>query len=420
MGGDAEGWETYFDEYYEQNYFYHRSTGVTTWEIPEVAATDSNEEDSVTQLSETYSGDVPLVPQLMAAHATASKAVMPGQTPKKFGTMSRAQQMLWDMIGCQPCCSNVDQQEVYENQPLSYQLVDDEHQPTLKGPGKVSRFGVEPRANMNAFQFDIGTVADPAEHDEELIERPEVDISGGSVYKGQWKGTQCHGYGTLRVADGSHYDGEFKEGRADGYGKFVSKNGNVYEGQWKEDRAHGRGKYTSEVDGMTYEGQWVEDKKCGDAIEKWSNGTIYEGQFLNDKKHGSGSYKSPAGITYQGQFADDRMDGKGTYTFADGRVYCGEMQGGYRHGSGVMEWPNGLRYEGTYTRDFRHGEGTMMWPDGRVYNGQWSKGKQHGSGVVVDVDGKRKIGHWKMGMQTTGDPLISKESTPEGAFLGGA
>merc|ERR1712048_1450649 len=46
-----------------------------------------------------------------------------------------------------------------------------------------------------------------AANDNELIERPEVEVDGGETYKGQWKGHLFHGVGCLRKKDGSVYEG---------------------------------------------------------------------------------------------------------------------------------------------------------------------------------------------------------------------
>eukprot|EP00439_Symbiodinium_sp_Y106_P035392 s1374_g4.t1 len=121
--------------------------------------------------------------------------------------------------------------------------------------------------------------------DEDLVEKPETEVEAGAKYKGQWKGNQCHGHGTLTRPDGSSYEGSFQGGRAHGFGKF--------------DRAQGQGKYTHE-DGSTYVGQWLQDEKAGRGIERWADGSQYDGDFLQGSKHGYGVYKAANGnIVYE-------------------------------------------------------------------------------------------------------------------------
>ncbi|CAJ1440293.1 unnamed protein product, partial [Effrenium voratum] len=99
--------------------------------------------------------------------------------------------------------------------------------------------------------------ADSEKLQEELVERPETEVEAGALYKGQWRGSQCHGKGLLTRPDGSSYEGMFQCGRAHGFGRFKAANGNIYEGDWHQDRAQGHGTYTHE-DGSTYVGQWLQ------------------------------------------------------------------------------------------------------------------------------------------------------------------
>lgn len=191
--------------------------------------------------------------------------------------------------------------------------------------------------------------------DDVLVERPKMEVADGAWYKGQWRGTQCHGYGIMTRIDSSWYEGTFKDGKEHGFGKCVAVNGEVYEGQWDVGQAHGHGKYVHE-DGGTYDGDWTRGEKCGLGTECWADGSSYEGQYYKGLKHGHGMYISSCGaLSFKGSFQQDMMHGEGIYYFGDGRKYVGQWQHGRMHGTGVMEWPDGHMYRG-------------VWVEGRTEN----------------------------------------------------
>jgi hypothetical protein len=64
----------------------------------------------------------------------------------------------------------------------------------------------------------------------------------GTMYTGNWKDDQFHGFGKLSYPNKDTYEGNFESGKAQGQGKFTHANGTVYVGGWLEDKQHGSGK----------------------------------------------------------------------------------------------------------------------------------------------------------------------------------
>lgn len=77
----------------------------------------------------------------------------------------------------------------------------------------------------------------------EIEERDEVVFKNGAVYKGQWLGSEKHGFGVQQWPDGARYEGEWQYNKVHGKGKFRHADGDVYEGDWENDKAHGFGVY---------------------------------------------------------------------------------------------------------------------------------------------------------------------------------
>mmetsp|Transcript_90822 Transcript_90822/g.291130 ORF Transcript_90822/g.291130 Transcript_90822/m.291130 type:complete len:419 (-) Transcript_90822:189-1445(-) len=261
------------------------------------------------------------------------------------------------------------------------------------GHGFVS--GSHWRDGLDA-KSDGGTIFSGADFEDYLEDRPTLEVDGGYLYTGQWRGPARHGLGVLERSDGIRYVGTFVDGKAHGRGIFTGADGSAYDGEWDQDHMHGYGKYV-DVDGSTYEGEWGQDAKSGRGIESYSDNARYEGEFWMGGKHGAGIYRSGAGVEYEGQYAHDKMDGEGRYKFADGRAYSGQWAVGHMQGFGKMSWPNGSKYEGGYQQDKKHGEGSFTWPDGRMYCGQWRNGQLDGSGVLIDLDGEEDPQEWISG-----------------------
>lgn len=68
--------------------------------------------------------------------------------------------------------------------------------------------------------------------DEEGLEfREEVVFPDGTVYKGQMKDGQRHGFGIQVWPDGARYEGSWRNNVASGKGRFFHTDGDVYEGK---------------------------------------------------------------------------------------------------------------------------------------------------------------------------------------------
>jgi hypothetical protein len=79
----------------------------------------------------------------------------------------------------------------------------------------------------------------------------------GSLYHGEVKDWQPHGYGTIFYSYGTRYVGEWKNGLFDGKGTlYRDAYSPAFHGEWKQHKAHGPGSY----DGMVYE--TYEDGVC--------------------------------------------------------------------------------------------------------------------------------------------------------------
>ena len=64
--------------------------------------------------------------------------------------------------------------------------------------------------------------------------REEVVFPDGTVYKGQLKDGQRHGYGIQVWPDGARYEGLWRNNVASGRGRFFHTDGDVYDGKTLE------------------------------------------------------------------------------------------------------------------------------------------------------------------------------------------
>jgi hypothetical protein len=268
----------------------------------------------------------------------------------------------------------------------------------LKTPKYAPRRAEAPRrahatSGPNSCGEAPGTPHSPAGVREEREERV---LGNGARYRGQWRGDQQDGKGTLTWPDGSQYRGQFVGGVAHGAGRFTTSGGDAYEGQWLNDKASGTGHYRGS-DGKTYSGQWEDDAQHGHGTEVFANGTRYEGDFRKGLKHGVGRFSWKDGSVYEGQFNNNDIHGTGTYVWANGRRYEGQWVKEKMHGHGKYTFPSGSTYVGEYRDDLKAGNGTFTWTDGHVYTGQWEGGKQDGQGSMTSPDGTTKAGVWQAG-----------------------
>ena len=61
----------------------------------------------------------------------------------------------------------------------------------------------------------------------------------GSVYRGQMRVDDRHGFGTQLWPDGAKYEGHWVNNKAEGKGTFWHAEGDVYDGDFKDDKANG-------------------------------------------------------------------------------------------------------------------------------------------------------------------------------------
>jgi len=99
---------------------------------------------------------------------------------------------LWRAFACQPCCQAYRQED--EDVPI-YVNVHEELSPGEYVPDAAGC----------------------------VVERPEIELSPGTFYTGQWKQGVFHGHGSLRRADGAVYIGFFHHGKAHGRGRFEGR-----------------------------------------------------------------------------------------------------------------------------------------------------------------------------------------------------
>jgi len=114
-----------------------------------------------------------------------------------------------------------------------------------------------------------------------------------------------------KLADGSVFEGQFRGKDRHGWGKFIWATGGSYEGQFDSNDMHGEGTYQWS-DGSTYTGQWQRNNMGPKGIMRWTDGRKYEGQFRNGKKHGEGQLTWPDGRAYTGQWDSGKQHGYGT------------------------------------------------------------------------------------------------------------
>lgn len=73
-----------------------------------------------------------------------------------------------------------------------------------------------------------------------LYQPYEINYAG-TVYVGEWKNGEPHGFGKMYFPDSSVYVGTFKNGRATGEGRYIYSNGSYYEGEIQNNQAEGNG-----------------------------------------------------------------------------------------------------------------------------------------------------------------------------------
>ena len=94
-----------------------------------------------------------------------------------------------------------------------------------------------------------------------LKEKLYHDLPDGSMYHGQMRNGERHGFGILVTTEG-HYEGYWSNDKAEGISTFNYFNGDFYSGQWSDDQPNGYGVYL-EKDQSKYEGNFINGQKSG-------------------------------------------------------------------------------------------------------------------------------------------------------------
>ncbi|GFE55504.1 MORN repeat-containing protein [Babesia ovis] len=172
-----------------------------------------------------------------------------------------------------------------------------------------------------------------------LVERGPVVLQDGSVYCGQWQGTERHGLGKHFAIDGTRYKGSFANNKYDGVGDIRYVNGDVFKGHFKDGLRNGKGVmwYSN---GDMFDGSWCDGARHGFGVERFADGSVYMGMFKDNKREGSGELKLSDGVIYEGTFDND-VTGHGKMVWPNGETYTGELKHGFKHNYGITKYRNG-------------------------------------------------------------------------------
>ncbi|RME95195.1 MAG: hypothetical protein D6772_13530, partial [Bacteroidetes bacterium] len=203
-------------------------------------------------------------------------------------------------------------------------------------------------------------------------------------------GTWRHGLSISASDDGIHLDnkrplqtGCLSGNCQNGHGSYLTPGGSLYVGDFRNGQMHGYGICTY-ADGSRYEGQWYQQLPHGQGHKIWADGREFTGEWSQGQPlDGRGVYQHPdqaihvneAGLAIQsGCLSGDCLNGNGTFAFADGSRYQGQFLGGQPHGQGTFYYPNGDRYSGGFSRGLPHGAGVRYYANGEERRGQWEEG----------------------------------------------
>jgi len=70
--------------------------------------------------------------------------------------------------------------------------------------------------------------------DTQIVKKGPVTLENGTIYEGEWKGEEKHGFGEQKWApvngeeNGDCYKGEWENGKMHGQGKITFGNGDYY------------------------------------------------------------------------------------------------------------------------------------------------------------------------------------------------
>jgi len=135
------------------------------------------------------------------------------------------------------------------------------------------------------------------DHQETRIEK----LNDGSVFEGQFRGRDRHGFGKFIWSGGGSYEGNFDANDMHGEGVYIWSDGSKYQGQWQRNNMGPYGSMTW-TDGRKYEGQFRDGKKHGEGKLNWPDGRSYTGQWEAGKQHGVGTTVTGKGLSRKSQW----------------------------------------------------------------------------------------------------------------------
>jgi hypothetical protein len=89
----------------------------------------------------------------------------------------------------------------------------------------------------------LGNFVPRKSYEKGMLSQPYEINQSGTVYVGEWKNGQPHGFGKMYFPDSSLYVGTFRNGHADGEGQYIYSNGSFYEGEIQNNQAEGNGTF---------------------------------------------------------------------------------------------------------------------------------------------------------------------------------
>lgn len=134
-------------------------------------------------------------------------------------------------------------------------------------------------------------------------------------------------YEKVVLADSSIFEGQLRGEDRHGWGKFTWDDGGAYEGQFDGNDMHGQGSYRW-ADGSVYVGIWTRNQMGPSGKMTWTDGREYSGEFVDGRKHGEGRIVWPDGRAYMGQWRSGKQHGFGTTVHSNGRERMSEWQHG--------------------------------------------------------------------------------------------
>ena len=240
--------------------------------------------------------------------------------------------------------------------------------------------GGQPNGN-GTISYDTGMFVEGEFKDGEIVEG-KITYQDKSTYEGEFFRYKKHGYGVEKYADGARYEGQFLNNERQGYGKIFYNDGSVAEGNFINGVMEGQGKYSFSNDSI-YIGEFTKGNITGAGKYTFIDGSVAEGNFINGVIEGQGMYYYSNGDVYSGDFTKGNITGFGKYTYKDGHIYEGTFLNGISHGKGKTIYKNESVYEGDYKDGYETGIGTYSQDNGKyVAKGEFVDGLLNGQGKV--------------------------------------